>query len=74
MPEKLDVASEASKTVIFFRSREVRDKTEVNVLVNGLSVYKRKFMKLKPPEMERIEVDFIRVKAGDSISLEMREA
>ncbi len=74
VPEKLDVNSDASKTVLFFRSREVRDKTEVSVLVNGESVYKRKFQKLKPPEMERIEVDFSGVKAGGRISLEMREA
>ncbi|PKM73227.1 MAG: pyridine nucleotide-disulfide oxidoreductase [Firmicutes bacterium HGW-Firmicutes-16] len=74
VPEKLDVNSEASKTVVFFRSRDVRDKTEVDVLVNGESVYKRKFMKLKPPEMERIVVDFSRVKVGDRISLEMWEA
>lgn len=74
VPEKLDVNSDSSKTVLFFRSREVRDKTEVDIQVNGESVYKRKYIKLKPPEMERLEVDFSKVKAGDTISLEMREA
>jgi len=74
VPEKLDVSSDASKTVLFFRSREVREKTEVQVLVNGESVYKKKYSKLKPPEMERIVVDFSNVKPSDKVSLEMWEA
>lgn len=40
VPEKLDVNSDASKTVLFFRSREVLGKTEVQVLVNGEIVFK----------------------------------
>lgn len=74
VPEKLDLSSDASKTVLFFRSREVLGKTEVQVLVNGEIVFKKKFARLKPPEMERIVVDFSNVKSTDTVSLEMREA
>lgn len=74
VPEKLDTNSEASKTVMFFRSREVLKKTEVLVQVNGEIVFKKKFARLKPPEMERIVVDFRNVKPNDKVSLEMREA
>ena len=73
VPEKLDVSSDASKTVLFFRSREVLGKTEVQVLVNDETVFKKKYARLKPPEMERIVVDFSSVKPTDKISLEMRE-
>lgn len=73
VPEKLDVASDASKTVLFFRSREVLGKTELQVLVNGELVFKKKYARLKPPEMERIVVDFSKVKPTDKVSLEMWE-
>ena len=73
VPAKLNVNSDAAKTVLFFRSREERDKTEVQVLVNGASVYKKKYTKLRPPEMERIVVDFSHVGPTDQVTLEMRE-
>lgn len=73
VPEKLDVSSDASKTVLFFRSRGVLGKTEVQVLVNGEIVFKKKYARLKPPEMERIVVDFSSVKSTDKVTLEMRE-
>lgn len=73
VPERLDVKSDLSKTVIFFRSRDERGKSQLDVLVNGVSVYKRKYSKLKPPEMERIELDLSAVKAGDKVTLELSE-
>ncbi|MEG1165734.1 MAG: FAD-dependent oxidoreductase, partial [Oscillospiraceae bacterium] len=73
VPEKLNTSADASKTVIFFRSREVRDKTTVRVLINGEEAFKKNYAKLKPPEMERIVVDFSSVKPGDKILLEMGE-
>ncbi|MEG1491330.1 MAG: NAD(P)/FAD-dependent oxidoreductase [Oscillospiraceae bacterium] len=73
VPEKLNTSADASKTVIFFRSREVRDKTTVRVLINGEEAFKKNYAKLKPPEMERIVVDFSGVKPGDKILLEMGE-
>ncbi|MBP8641158.1 MAG: FAD-dependent oxidoreductase [Oscillospiraceae bacterium] len=73
VPEQLDVSSDASKTVLFFRSREVLGKTELQVLVNGELVFKKRYARLKPPEMERIVVDLSKVKPTDKILLEMRE-
>ena len=74
VPERLDTAGDLTKTVVFFRSREVREKSVVDVRVNGETVFTKKYQRLKPPEMERIEVDLSRVKPGDSVSLELREA
>lgn len=74
VPQRLDLSGDLSKTVVFFRSREVRAKTEVTVSVNGEVVFKKRFMALKPPEMERIEVDLGAVRALDRVTLEMREA
>lgn len=74
VPERLDTGGDLTKTVLFFRSRDVREKSVVDVLVNGKAVYSKKYQKLKPPEMERIEVDLSAVKPGDSVMLELREA
>ena len=74
VPERLDTAGSLAKTVVFFRSRDVREKSVVTVRVNGESVLQKKYARLKPPEMERIEVDLSRVKPGDSVTLELREA
>jgi len=74
VPERLDTAGDLSKTVVFFRSREVREKSQVSVSVNGETVFTKKYQRLKPPEMERIEVDLSRVKSGDRVTLELREA
>ncbi len=73
VPERLDLNSDCSKTVVFFRSREERGKTQIDVLINGQSVYKRRYPKLKPPEMERIELDLSAAKSGDKITLELSE-
>ena len=74
IPERLDTAGDLSKTVVFFRSREVREKSQVSVSVNGETVFTKKYQRIKPPEMERIEVDLSRVKPGDRVTLELREA
>lgn len=74
VPERLDTGSDLTETVLFFRSRDVREKSVVDVLVNGKTVFSKKYQKLKPPEMERIEVDLSAVKPGDSVTLELREA
>lgn len=74
VPERLDLNSSLEKTVLFFRSRDVREKTRLDVLINGESVFHKTYVRLKPPEMERIEVDMSSVKPGDSIALELKEA
>ena len=74
VPERLDTGSDLTKTVLFFRSRDVREKSVIDVLVNGKPVFSKKYQKLKPPEMERIEADLSAVKPGDSVMLELREA
>ncbi|MGI5979212.1 MAG: NAD(P)/FAD-dependent oxidoreductase [Oscillospiraceae bacterium] len=74
VPERLDTAADLSRTVVFFRSRDVREKSLVTVRVNGETVFTKKYQRLKPPEMERIELDLSCVQPGDSVTLELQEA
>ncbi len=73
VPERLDINSDMSKTVVFFRSRQEREKTQMDVLLNGKSIFHKKYARLKPPEMERIEVDLSAVRFGDKLTLELSE-
>ena len=65
-PQCLDYEMLRGETVLYFRSRDVRDNTTVKVIVDGQEVLSEQFSKLRPPEMERLVVDFGAVQSPDS--------
>ena len=71
VPQCVDAGQINGKTVMFFRSSEVRGKTNVRVLADGAEVFSKQYNQLRPPEMERIEVDFGYLQEDSRISLEM---
>ena len=58
VPQKINVGPGASKAVLYFRSREVLINAILNIEIDGKTVYEKKYRNLKPPEMERLELDF----------------
>lgn len=56
VPERIDLAHLAEKTVFFFRSREERGRTRLSVTADGREIYTKSYRALRPPEMERIEL------------------
>ena len=58
VPEMIDLKSNNSKTILYFRSKYVLNKCQINVTINGENVFKKKFAFLRPPEMERIVLNF----------------
>ena len=58
VPQRLSPSFKAKKTVLYFRSRENFDKCALKLLVDGKEVFRKKYSSLRPPEMERIELDF----------------
>jgi len=72
VPQHLDVGCLDKDVVLFFRSKEVRGKTIVRVFAGFNEVFSKSYNQLRPPEMERITVDFSGgVAAGDKITLKM---
>ena len=65
-PQCLDYEMLRGETVVYFRSREVRKNTNVRVLVDGQEIYSQQFPVLRPPEMERIVLDFAAVRHPES--------
>lgn len=58
VPQNIDLSSNHSKVVIFFRSKYELKESVVSITVDGIEIFKRKYKALRPPEMERIEIDF----------------
>ena len=61
------------KTVCYFRSRDVMGKSELVVRAGEREVMRRKYPFLRPPEMERLEIDFGVLARGESVSVEIEE-
>lgn len=58
VPQKLNLNEDNSKTTVYFRSREVLSACMVKINANGKEVFKKKYAFLRPPEMEKLVVDF----------------
>ncbi|HHX49351.1 MAG TPA: FAD-dependent oxidoreductase [Clostridiales bacterium] len=67
VPQYIDMNSLDDKVDFFFRSKTDMLKAKVSVSVNGEEIYKKKYLALRPPEMEKISVP-LNLKKGDKIS------
>jgi len=66
-PQYLDIDMLHNETVIFFRIREIRENVTARVYVDGHEVHSQEFLTLRPPEVERLVVNF-----DTALSLESR--
>jgi thioredoxin reductase len=64
VPQYINTLSENKKAVFYFRSRRSEGNVRVRVQCRGNAVFNRKFSHLRPPEMERMELDTAMVDAG----------
>jgi len=58
VPQMLSITELKAPVTVYFRSKTEREKTRLTVTVNGREIYKKTYAQLRPPEMERIEIDF----------------
>ena len=58
VPESLDCNSDLGAVVMFFRSATVMKDRFAVVRADGKEIFKKRYQNLKPPEMERICIDF----------------
>jgi len=66
VPQCLDYDMLRSDTVMYFRTRETRENTIVKVFIDGREIFSQLFAMLRPPEIERISVDFSSALTPDS--------
>jgi len=70
VPQFVDMDSSESHAVVYFRSREELGATLVQVTASGEMVARHRYPHLRPPEMERLEIDLSRIPA-DATSLDI---
>lgn len=58
VPQALDLKVRNDKTIVYFRSREILDKSVFRIKSGDRVVYEKKFPFLRPPEMEKLVVNF----------------
>jgi len=76
VPQKLNVNAIETPTVLFFRSKEDMVKARLKVTLDGNEVFAKTYQRLRPPEMERLEMDFkaMNVMGGSKICFTLSEA
>jgi len=57
VPQYVNLQSANTKIVLYFRVRDIKSKATVQVTYKGKVLFSKKYAHLKPPEMERIEID-----------------
>lgn len=58
VPQQLDLNRDNSGVTVYFRSRAILDGCRLKITVDGKEVLSKKYAFLRPPEMEKLTVDF----------------
>lgn len=77
VPQNIDINDDNKETIVYFRSREILDKSTFRITVDGETVFKKNYPFLRPPEMEKVVVDFSKVNLNENsvikAEIEVRE-
>ncbi|WMJ22858.1 FAD-dependent oxidoreductase [Paludicola sp. MB14-C6] len=75
VPQRLNLEKPIDSVVMFFRSNIERGKTKLSVTVDDKEVYTKIYRALRPPEMERISIDFTKLPIDEKsvIKLSLKE-
>ncbi len=75
IPHRIDLSKSKDKVSFFFRASRDMDKATLRFIVDGASVYEKKFSYLRPPEMQVVDIDFdkFNLKKDSKISVEVEE-
>lgn len=58
VPQRLSLCDAGKKAILYFRSRESMEGASLTVTIDGRQVLSKRYTHLKPPEMERLELNF----------------
>ena len=74
VPQMLDVNSDLDKVVMYFRASDDLVNQRLTITSNGETVFTKRYLKLLPPEMERIVVDFSKASNLNNITVTLEDA
>ncbi|MGV8982317.1 NAD(P)/FAD-dependent oxidoreductase [Clostridium sp.] len=72
VPQQIDINSKNNSVVLYFRSRDVRDNMVVTIKSGENILFSNKYVKLKPPEMERLNLNFEGYLSSDNVEISMK--
>ncbi len=61
VPQMIDIKSENKKAILYIRSSEIKNKVVIQVRAGETIVFNKKYGVLRPPEMERLEIDISKI-------------
>lgn len=73
VPQSIDTQADNSATTVYFRSREELGKCKFVIKSGEKTVFEKKYQFLRPPEMERISVDFSGIDSEITAEIEVTE-
>jgi len=61
VPQKVRIAGTVEPAELYFRSREILSRSDLVLKDRGREILRKPYPFLRPPEMERLKVDFPRM-------------
>ena len=76
VPQQLDINGLNATAVFYFRSSCEMGKTRLTITLDGVEAIKKTYPRLRPPEMERLELDLktMNIKHGSVLDFRLAEA
>lgn len=65
VPQQIDTKSDKSRVILYFRAARDMNKAVLTVKVDGNEVFSKKYSALRPPEMERLKLNFEKLGVTD---------
>ena len=75
VPGKVNVRALDEPAVVFFRPKTEMSMTRLTVTINGNETYRKIYPRIRPAEMERLELDFhkMNIRSGSTIRFSLSE-
>ena len=75
VPQRLNVTTDMKDVILYFRASHDMNKATLSIKVDGNEVMSKKYMALRPPEMERLKLNFeeFGVKEGSKVEFTLTE-
>jgi len=73
VPQRLNLTNLCAPITIFFRSKYEMEKSMLIITLNGCEIFRRLYSHLRPPELEKLTVDFrlLNIVKGSKISISL---
>lgn len=76
VPERLNLSAPLNNVTMYFRSaREMRN-AKLKIKIDGKTVFEKKYQVVRPPEMERLQIDFsgFSIRKNQTVKIILEEA